>query len=67
LDAIDTEYETTPLGWAAKFGQTEMVRFLLEKGANPGLPVNSTWARPLAWARRKGHADVVSLLDNKSL
>ncbi|MDF2714186.1 MAG: ankyrin repeat protein, partial [Paenibacillus sp.] len=65
LDATDTEYEATPLGWAAKFGQTEMVRFLLERGADPGLPANSAWSRPHAWAKRKGHADIVSLLDKK--
>jgi ankyrin repeat protein len=64
LDAIDEEYRSTPLGWAAKFGQTEMVRFLLDKEANPHLPAEEAWAQPLAWAERKGHADIAMLLKN---
>lgn len=52
----------TPLAIAAKDGRTDVVRLLLENGAN----VNAwDWARvgtPLSFAARFGHRDVVILL-----
>ncbi|MGN7887528.1 ankyrin repeat domain-containing protein [Dyadobacter sp. 22481] len=61
IDAIDEQFCTTPLGWAAKAGKTKMVQFLLEKGANAHLPVGKPWARPRAWAERRGHNTVLAL------
>lgn len=61
IDAIDEQFCTTPLGWAAKAGKTKMVQFLLEKGANVHLPVDKPWARPRAWAERRGHNTVLAL------
>lgn len=61
IDAIDEQHCTTPLGWAAKAGKVEMVQFLLEKGANPHLPTGNPWARPRAWAERRGHEAVLAL------
>ncbi|MDQ4079939.1 MAG: ankyrin repeat domain-containing protein, partial [Gemmatimonadota bacterium] len=54
IDAIDEEYRSTPLGLAARRGQREVVRFLLEREADPSLS-GAPWATPLAWARKKGH------------
>lgn len=34
INAIDTEYSATPLGWAKRKGQTAMVEWLLSKGAS---------------------------------
>jgi len=65
IDPIDEAYQSTPLGLAARWGRTEMVRFLLEKGADPGL-AGATWATPLVWAERGGHSAVAALL-KKSL
>jgi len=62
IDAIDEQHCTTPLGWAAKAGKTEMVQFLLTKGANPLLPTDRPWALPHAWAERRGHGAVLELL-----
>ena len=48
--------------WAAKFGQIEMVKFLLERGAPKSLPDDPPWATPLAWAVNRGHDSVARLL-----
>jgi ankyrin repeat protein len=62
IDAVDDEFRSTPLGWAARAGKTSMVSWLLERGADPQLPAEWPWARPVEWARRRGHEDVVGLL-----
>jgi uncharacterized protein len=63
INLIDDEYLSTPLGMAARWGQKDMVNFLLEYGADPnksGVP----WSRPLAWAAKKGHDEIATLLKN---
>jgi len=62
LSARDEERCSTALAWAAMSGQTRMVEFLLRRGAKPTLPGDPTWATPLAWARRRGHEDIVRIL-----
>jgi ankyrin repeat protein len=62
LHARDEDICSTPLGWAAKFGKTRMVEFLLRRGAKPNLPDDPPWATPLAWAMRRGHNEVVEVL-----
>ena len=68
--AVDEEFRSTPLGWAARCGQTEFVRFLLDHltrvGADAAAPAVPAWAQPAAWARRRGHDDVVALLEQTS-
>ena len=61
LEAVDEEFRSTPLGWAVRGGQQEMVRFLLARGARtePAVPA---WARPAAWAQRRGHPEIAVLL-----
>jgi ankyrin repeat protein len=54
IDAIDDEFKSTPLGFAARWGQRKMVRLLLDRGADRRL-AGAAWAEPAAWARRKGH------------
>jgi ankyrin repeat protein len=62
IHARDTEYCTTPLGYAARQGQKEMVKFLLMNGSRTNLPDDEAWATPLAWAEKKGHAEIADLL-----
>jgi ankyrin repeat protein len=62
LHARDEDLSSTPLGWAAKFGQRAMVELLLARGAKPNLPDDPPWATPLAWATRRGHGEIAELL-----
>ena len=61
-DAVDEEFRSTPLGWAARCGQRDFVQFLLAR-RGPGEPeAMPAWARAPAWARRRGHGEIVTLL-----
>jgi ankyrin repeat protein len=62
INAIETEWYSTPLGWAAREGRKEIVAFLLEKGADPNTPFDEPWAKPIEWAKRKQHQDIIALL-----
>jgi hypothetical protein len=62
IEAIDGEYESTPLAWAAMGGQPRMVRYLLRRGARPNPSSGPPWAKPIEWAKRRGHAEIVALL-----
>ena len=61
LNAIDDEYRSTPLGLAARWGHLEMSRYLLDQGADPG-KAGADWSRPLAWAEKKQHFQILQLL-----
>jgi ankyrin repeat protein len=62
INARESEYCSTPLGWAARTNMPDMVEFLLSRGALTNLPDDEPWATPLAWAERRGHAEVAEIL-----
>jgi len=39
------------------------VGLLLSRGASRKLPDGEPWSTPASWARRRGHADILKLLD----
>jgi ankyrin repeat protein len=61
IDLLDDEYRSSPLGVAARRGQTAMVALLLEHGADP-TAAGAPWAVPLRWAESRGYADSAALL-----
>jgi len=61
INPVEEEYQSTPLGLAARWGHTEMVHFLLEQGANPNLS-GAKWSTPLSWAIKKGHNEIADVL-----
>ncbi len=63
MGARDEDIRSTPLGWAAKFGNAAMVKLLLKRGAKPRHPEDPEWATPMAWAARRGHRSIVRLLE----
>jgi hypothetical protein len=57
INPVDDEFRTTPLGFAARWGRRDLVRLLLDHGADPNV-AGAEWATPLAWAEKKGHRDI---------
>ncbi len=76
INARDLEFKGTPLAAAVRCEpwckvedrpklaerKRRMVEFLLQRGAATNLPGDKPWATPLAWARKRGLADIEALL-----
>ncbi len=54
--------QSTPLGWACRWGRRQLVELLLARGADPIEADAEPWATPLAWAERRRHAEIATLL-----
>jgi ankyrin repeat protein len=65
LDVRDTLLNSTPLGWACRWGRVEMVKLFLTRGGDPVESDAEPWAAPRAWAEKMRHAEIVQLLENK--
>jgi hypothetical protein len=57
---------STPLGWACRWGQVEMVKLLLARGADLVEADVEPWAIPRAWAEKMGRPEILGLLDKTS-
>ena len=57
----EEEYQSTPLGIAARWAQLPMVEFLLKQGADPNKS-GAPWSTPLAWALLKEHTVIENTL-----
>jgi hypothetical protein len=62
LDIRDNLLKSTPLGWACRWGRVELVKLLLEYGADPVEANAEPWATPKAWGEKMGHAAVLTEL-----
>ena len=49
MDLRDHLLNSTPLGWACRWGREELVQLFLERGADPLEKDAETWATPLSW------------------
>lgn len=57
-----TRYGVTALGFAATTGQLEIVRLLVDRGANVNVTDSFYGSRPIDFARRGGHNTVIDFL-----
>ncbi len=62
MDIRDEFLKSTPLGWACRWGRVKLVELLLARGADPIEPETEPWATPLAWAERRQHGAIASIL-----
>ena len=62
LTIRDPLLKSTPLGWACRWGRVELVKLLLERGADPVEPLAEPWATPRAWAEKMEHTAVLAAL-----
>jgi hypothetical protein len=58
-------YDATALSYACDRGHVEVVKVLLNRGANPNVTDTFYKATPLTWAAQKGHTEIVKLLLEK--
>ena len=61
IDAVDEEYQSTPLGFAARWGRKEIASLLIERGADVNKS-GARWSKPLVWARKKRHHEIEAML-----
>jgi ankyrin repeat protein len=63
LDLRDDLLQSTPLGWACRWGHQELVELLIARGAPVHEKDAEAWATPKAWARKMGHHTVLATLE----
>ncbi len=63
LKIRDRLLQSTPLGWACRWGRVELVKLYLERGADSIEAEAERWATPLAWAKKYGHNKIIQMLE----
>jgi ankyrin repeat protein len=53
---------STPLGWACRWGRTDLVKLLIARGADTVEAEAEPWATPRAWAEKMGRQDILPFL-----
>ena len=66
LDLRDDLLKSTPLGWASRWGQPELVEVLRWRGASVCELDAEPWATPIAWARKMKNDAILTLLERNS-
>jgi ankyrin repeat protein len=62
LDIRDDLLQSTPLGWACRWGHKELVELLIQRGAPVREKDAEAWATPKAWAQKMGHVEIQAVL-----
>jgi ankyrin repeat protein len=62
LDPRDDILQSTPLGWACRWGRAGVAKVILERGADAVELDAEPWAQPLAWATKMGHPSIAGIL-----
>ncbi len=62
LDLRDDLLQSTPLGWACRWGREELVRLLIDRGAPVHEEDAESWATPEAWTRKMNHPEILAIL-----
>jgi ankyrin repeat protein len=65
LDLRDELLQSTPLGWACRWGRKELVEMLIARGAPVNEPGAEPWATPRAWAEKMAHQAVLAILQQQ--
>ena len=63
FDLRDDLLQSTPLGWACRWGQRELVELLIHHGAPVREKDAEPWAMPEAWARKMNHDEILAVLE----
>lgn len=63
-DRRDEDLNSTPLGWACRWGRIELVKLLLAHGADPHEADADPWAQPISWARKMNYPSIVTLIES---
>ena len=63
MDVRDGFLNSTPLGWACRWGRVELVKLLLDRGADPIEADAEPWATPRAWAEKMKRPEILAFLD----
>ncbi|MEX0886243.1 MAG: ankyrin repeat domain-containing protein [Phycisphaeraceae bacterium] len=66
VDVRDELLQSTPLGWACRWGRAGVAELLLDRGAPPVEPDAEPWAQPLAWAIKMGEDTIAAKLRQRT-